>query len=257
MATTLRPAGATAASMEGNQSFYGVTRKSSAVDSRVSNVSSVSVNDNQTAESSTGNLNADVGPAYSVEISPEGRQLSQKSDTGQMEDNSNMQAGKAETAKKTQQDMRFQSEIAKMQQTDRSVRSHEQAHMSAGGGFTGGVSYVYTRGPDGKMYITGGEVPIHAPEGKTPEETIQNMEIVRRAALAPADPSGQDLAVAAAALQIESRARAAINHGRYLKQSDMKNGKAIDAYAEEVSQVMPTSMEGLIGTLFPPQGMIG
>ena len=54
-------------------------------------------------------------------------------------------------------------------------------------------------GPDGKRYIAGGEVPIDMSSGTTPEETIAKMSQVRRAALAPADPSPQDNAVAAAA----------------------------------------------------------
>ena len=65
-----------------------------------------------------------------------------------------------------------------------------------------------SEGPDGKRYITGGEVPIRMKTGSTPEETIRNMEQVQRAAHSPADPSGQDMRVAAKAAAIESRARA-------------------------------------------------
>ena len=125
--------------------------------------------------------------------------------------------------------------------------------MAAGGGFAGSASYVYAKGPDGKMYVVGGEVPIQAPEGKTPDETIKNMEIVQRAALAPPDPSAQDLAVAAAAMQIESRARAAIRQGRFLTQADMQEDSQPGALSRP--PVWPTSMAGLIATLMPPEGM--
>ena len=157
-----------------------------------------------------------------------------------------------EPAKKQQQDWRIRSEVAKLKQAEQNIRSHEAAHMSAGGAFAGGVSYVYAKGPDGKMYITGGEVPIQAPEGKTPEETVKNMEIVKRAALAPPDPSAQDLAVAAAAMQIESRARAAIRQGRFLTQADMEEG---EPGTLRRPPVWPTSMAGLIATLMPPEGL--
>ncbi|MDP6952123.1 MAG: putative metalloprotease CJM1_0395 family protein [Alphaproteobacteria bacterium] len=55
-------------------------------------------------------------------------------------------------------------------------------------------------GPDGKRYATGGEVPIDiAPVPGDPNATIQKLSQVKRAALAPADPSGADRAIAAAA----------------------------------------------------------
>jgi hypothetical protein len=60
-------------------------------------------------------------------------------------------------------------------------------------------------------------VSISAPEGKTPEETIQIMEQVKRAALAPASPSPQDLRVAAAASAAQMRARAEIARQGALK----------------------------------------
>jgi len=91
---------------------------------------------------------------------------------------------------------------------DRDVIAHEAAHMAGGGQYAGPVSYSYATGPDGRRYITGGEVSISAPEGKTPEETILIMEQVKRAALAPGSPSPQDLRVAAAASAAQMRARA-------------------------------------------------
>lgn len=92
---------------------------------------------------------------------------------------------------------------------DRNVRAHEAAHVGTGGGVVaGGASYTYTRGPDGQMYATAGEVPIRMQKGKTPEETIQNARRILAAAMAPADPSPQDYKVAANAAQMEVSARA-------------------------------------------------
>lgn len=92
---------------------------------------------------------------------------------------------------------------------DRNVRAHEAAHVGAGGGVVaGGASYTYTRGPDGQMYATAGEVPIRMQKGKTPEETIQNARRIIAAAMAPSDPSPQDYKVAASAAQMEVSARA-------------------------------------------------
>ncbi len=117
-------------------------------------------------------------------------------------------AAKDKGASDKEKEQKIQQEVQKLRAIEEKVKAHEQAHKSAGGQFAGAVNYSYTTGPDGKRYITGGEVQIQIVQGKTPEETIRNMEVVRRAALAPADPSPQDRAVAAQATQIQQRARA-------------------------------------------------
>jgi hypothetical protein len=106
-------------------------------------------------------------------------------------------------------------EAQKLKQRDQKVRAHEMAHMAAGGGLIrGGVKYQYQRGPDGKIYAVGGEVSIDTSSETDPERTIQKMPRVRAAALAPADPSAQDRAVAAAAAQKAQHARAELAQER-------------------------------------------
>ena len=103
------------------------------------------------------------------------------------------------------------AEVQKLQARDREVRAHEQAHVAAGGQYIrGGITYDYQRGPDGKSYAVGGHVDIDVSEEKTPEATINKMRQVKRAALAPAEPSGADRAVAAAASSKEQKARSEI-----------------------------------------------
>jgi len=97
--------------------------------------------------------------------------------------------------------------IERLKTRERQVIAHEMAHKAAGGQYTGTVRYTYTKGPDGRYYITGGEVPIDTSPESDPEATIRKMEIVRAAALAPADPSPQDLAVAQRATVLEMKAR--------------------------------------------------
>lgn len=90
-----------------------------------------------------------------------------------------------------------QEQVNKLKQRDREVRSHEQAHKNVGGAYTGAISYTTTTGPDGKAYAIGGEVQIDSsPVPNNPEATIRKMKIVERAALAPAEPSPQDIQVA-------------------------------------------------------------
>lgn len=101
--------------------------------------------------------------------------------------------------------------IRELQARDREVRSHEAAHQAAGGALTGGASYTYQTGPDGKRYAIGGEVSVALSTSRDPRETIARMAQVRASALAPADPSSQDRAVAAAAAAISARAQAELS----------------------------------------------
>ncbi|UQZ89214.1 hypothetical protein C4J81_08410 [Deltaproteobacteria bacterium Smac51] len=90
-------------------------------------------------------------------------------------------------------------QVQEMKQRDQEVRTHEQAHMSAGGGLAGSASYEYETGPDGKKYAVGGEVPISTRGSSDPEQALKDAETVKRAAMAPAEPSSQDRSVAAQA----------------------------------------------------------
>lgn len=95
-----------------------------------------------------------------------------------------------------------------LQRRDDEVRQHERAHASVGGQHAGAPSYDFKRGPDGGQYAVGGEVPIDvSPVTDDPAATIQKMQQVRRAALAPAEPSGADRSIAAQAAMQEAVAR--------------------------------------------------
>ncbi len=100
-------------------------------------------------------------------------------------------------------------QLRELQERDRQVRSHEQAHIGAGGSVvTGGASYTFETGPDGRQYAVGGEVGIDtSPVPNNPEDTMEKAQTIRRAALAPALPSAQDRMVAAQAAQMEAEAR--------------------------------------------------
>lgn len=91
--------------------------------------------------------------------------------------------------------------VRELQRRDREVRQHERAHAAAGGALAGPPTYEYQVGPDGKRYAVSGEVKIDSSPANSPEATIAKMEQVIRAALAPAQPSAQDRAVANEARQ--------------------------------------------------------
>ena len=90
--------------------------------------------------------------------------------------------------------------VEQLKRRDQEVREHERAHATAGGSIAGSPSFKFTRGPDGRQYAVGGEVSIDAsPVPGNPQATIRKLEQVKRAALAPRNPSGQDRSVASAA----------------------------------------------------------
>lgn len=111
-----------------------------------------------------------------------------------------------------QQQAQVQQVINQLKARDAEVKAHEMAHLSAAGAYsTGGMSFTYQKGPDGRQYAIGGEVGIDAsPVAGDPEATLQKAMVIQRAALAPAEPSSQDRKVASAATQMMAQARAEI-----------------------------------------------
>jgi len=114
---------------------------------------------------------------------------------------------KKDASKENQLSDEEKRSVSELQARDTEVRAHEAAHQAAGGGLTGGASYTYQKGPDGRMYAIGGEVSIATKGGSTPQETLSNARQVQAAAMAPANPSGQDYAVATSAKVLEMKAQ--------------------------------------------------
>ena len=100
-------------------------------------------------------------------------------------------------------------QVNELKQRDTEVKAHEAAHLGVAGGLaSGGASYEYQKGPDGRNYAVGGEVSIDSsPVNGDPKATIAKAQQIRRAALAPANPSSQDHKVVAKASQMEAEAR--------------------------------------------------
>ncbi|MBV1908289.1 MAG: hypothetical protein KUG78_03150 [Kangiellaceae bacterium] len=103
-------------------------------------------------------------------------------------------------------------QVRHLQNVDREVRAHEQAHSAVGGTLAGAPNLNFVTGPDGKRYAISGEVSIdNAVVNNDPAATIRKLEQVQRAALAPANPSSQDRQVAAQAAAGEIAARSELN----------------------------------------------
>lgn len=96
-----------------------------------------------------------------------------------------------------------EEQVQELKTGDQEVRQHEQAHLAAAGSYaSGGPQFEYQTGPDGKQYAIGGHVNIDTSKENSPEATIAKAKQVQRAALAPADPSPQDVKIAAQANQM-------------------------------------------------------
>ncbi len=102
-----------------------------------------------------------------------------------------------------------QRQLQQLQARDREVKAHEAAHMAAGAGLVrGGISLTYQTGPDGRRYAIGGEVSIDSsPVSGDPQATMEKAQQIQSAALAPAQPSATDRAVAARAARMAMEAR--------------------------------------------------
>lgn len=129
-------------------------------------------------------------------------------------------------------------QLEQLKQTDREVRQHEMAHQVAGGAYTGGASYDYEAGPDGKRYAVAGEVPIdYGPVPNDPHATIEKMQTVIAAAMAPADPSPKDYQVAAQARQylLEAKLEAS------MQRSEMEQARSAGAAANSSAATSSTA----------------
>lgn len=116
-------------------------------------------------------------------------------------------------------------QIQELSARDREVRAHEQAHAAIAGQYGSSPTYSFVRGPDGVSYAVGGEVKIDtSPIPGDPEATLRKAQQLRRAANAPAEPSGQDSSVAAQAAQMEQQARAELNEQRAIEAEQRREG---------------------------------
>jgi hypothetical protein len=128
------------------------------------------------------------------------------------------------TAEKAQE-QQDQAVVEKLKARDREVRAHELAHASVGGQYAGAPSYEYQQGPDGRRYAVGGEVQIDIGKEASPEDTLQKMQQVIASAMAPQEPSAQDIRVANQARQIAAEARAEMNAERMSPETTSEDGE--------------------------------
>jgi len=120
-----------------------------------------------------------------------------------------------------------QAQVRDLRARDREVRNHEQAHARVGGQYAGQPTYSYQVGPDGQRYAIGGAGSIDVtPIADDPQATIQKMEVVKAAALAPAKPSSADRQVASLADAQMAQAQADLMAQRMAERSGTVDRRA-------------------------------
>ncbi len=133
-------------------------------------------------------------------------------------------------------------EVAKLKSRDAEVKTHEQAHQAAAAGISASApNYTYETGPDGKKYAVGGEVQLSFVMDQNPEANIQSAQTMKAAALAPANPSSQDLAVARHADQIIQQEKQKISEQKAENKQETTDSTTANKPEKETEQPQQTA----------------
>lgn len=145
-----------------------------------------------------------------------------------------------------------QQKILELTQRDQEVQVHEAAHAAVGGQYAGAPSLSYETGPDGKRYAVSGEVSIDVSEvAGDPAATMKKADVIRSAALAPAQPSSQDRNIAARAAQMKATAQAELMAetaaaGSQIVENSISAGSSSPSANNEPAEVPSVSFSGAV-----------
>ncbi len=135
--------------------------------------------------------------------------------------------------------------IERLEARDAEVKAHERAHFNAAGGLAvGGASFTFVTGSDGKRYAVGGEVSIDtsAVPGD-PAATIKKAETIRRAALAPMNPSTADRQIAAKASSMAAEARVELQQENIATKTENDSENNADNSAQDQQKPSQTVID--------------
>jgi len=172
----------------------------SSAESRPGNEIAPQIEPREPNQSGSSNLPPSRPPAGINETISQSRSESQSGNASEPENPGANSGGVAVEQEQTGPDGLTEAErrkVRELQRINREVRAHEQAHLAAAGPHArGGPQFEFVQGPDGRRYAVGGSVQLDTSKEDDPEQTIEKMRTVRQAALAPAEPSPQDMNVA-------------------------------------------------------------
>ena len=116
-----------------------------------------------------------------------------------------------------------------LQDRDDEVRKHENDHLAEAGEFaaSGPLLDLTEAASNGKSYVTSGKVMVNVGEvSGDPVKTIQKMKKIEKSSLKPAEPSDQDLRVAADAGIKRQKAEVELAEKRRKAEEDKRHGIA-------------------------------
>jgi len=185
---------AVADSESADSSSSGETKLSSNADVR-NYLITTSGNETVATDSNAETVDAGVPPEQTVSTAD-----SASTSSNAISDNESSESNDGSSEELTEEE---KAQVEELKKRDQEVRQHEQAHLAAAGSYAnGGAQYDFQTGPDGKQYAIGGHVNIDTSPASNSQATIAKAKQIQRAALAPADPSPQDVKVAAKAAQM-------------------------------------------------------
>lgn len=98
-------------------------------------------------------------------------------------------------------DSNEEAQVSRLAARDSAVRAEESAHKSMAGAFSGPIHYDYTRGPDGRLYATGGHVSMTSAGVANRYQMEQAMGAFAAAGRVPAATSAADFLSAQSGLR--------------------------------------------------------
>lgn len=135
-------------------------------------------------------------------------------------------------------------QVKQLKALDKQVRAHEQEHLRVGGALvrSGGASFQYTLGPDGKLYAVRGGVDVDSdPVKGDPQASIDKAAKLRKTALAAGlDASIQDQHVATVAKHMADNA--------YAEQSAVQTTETKLAQAKMAYSLTASTIETTLNT---------
>ena len=165
-------------------------------------------------------VNATVNPTYDLPSNATPEEIASVSEQERDDEQSQEQhrgasdsaRGEQDSSDKPEQEEKYstteQQKINELEQRHSEVITHEMAHATVGGQYSGAPNYSYETGPDGSKYAVAGEVSIDTSRvPNDPQATLRKAQQIKAAALAPAQPSSQDRRVAMKADSMAAQAR--------------------------------------------------
>lgn len=143
-----------------------------------------------------------------------------------------------------------EQEIAELKAADTKVRAHEAAHEAAAAGLSASApSYTYETGPDGVQYAVGGEVNVSFQETGDPKKDIASAEKMQAAALAPADPSPQDRAVAQSAAMLIAKYEQEMAAQKKEESADTENTSTVGTESTKSDETSKSELQTETNTI--------